>query len=80
MAMGASRLYRALIEAYYHQSIGAPASSEWSTELRSVPKVLSQKVSVAAETPARGLVLAPNGRPTTTFESEVTAVKEADIV
>jgi len=80
MTIGASRFYRGLADACYHRSFKAPASSEGSTELRSLPKVPSHKVSFATETYTGGSVLAPKSRPTTTFDSEVTIVKDTNAV
>jgi hypothetical protein len=79
MAIGASRLYRGLVDAFGHRSIGTPASCEWSTDLLSVPGVLSHKTSHTTETHAGELVVAPNCRPTA-FDSEMAKIKDADVV
>ena len=77
MTIGASRFYRGLAEAFHHRAVKAPAGSEGSTELRSLPKVPSQDVGPATETYT---ALPPKRRPTTTFDSGVAKVKGANPV
>jgi hypothetical protein len=80
MAIGASRLYRGLADhpALSRNPTKAAASDEWSNERPSVPRAPSYKVCLPAGTPTTGgAMLAPNGQPSTTFDSEV---RDDDIV